>query len=105
MYDTGDSWHFFIRKGDIVMDKRDYKVNIRLNQEEYKILTLRSQQNNMTQSQYIRALINNAPLSSNDHRAEVWKLLCKIYNRAHEKRITDPEIQKEMNRICRTYLS
>ena len=31
MYDTGDSWHFFIRKGDIVMDKRDYKVNIRLN--------------------------------------------------------------------------
>ena len=87
------------------MDKRDYKINIRLNQEEYKILTLRSQQNNMTQSQYIRALINNAPLSSNDHKAEVWKLLCKICNKAHEKRIIDPEIQKEMNRICRIYLS
>ena len=87
------------------MDKRDYKVNIRLNQEEYKILTLRSQQNNMTQSQYIRALINNAPLSRNDHKAEVWKLLCKICNKAHEKRIIDPEIQKEMNRICRIYLS
>ena len=59
----------------------------------------------MTQSQYIRALINNAPLSSNDHRAEVWRLLCKICNKAHEKRIIDPEIQKEMNRICRIYLS
>lgn len=87
------------------MDKRDYKINIRLNQEEYKILTLRCRQNNMTQSQYIRALINNAPLSSNDHKAEVWKILCKIYINAHEKRITDPEIQKEMNHLCRIYLS
>lgn len=94
MYDTGDSWNFFARKRDILMDKRDYKVHIRRNQEEYKILTLGSQQNNMTQSQYTRALINNSPLSRNDHKAEVWKLLCKICNKAHEKRITDRKFRR-----------
>lgn len=87
------------------MSTKSHSITLRLSQEEYSTLSVKSKQLNMTQSQYIRSLINSAPVQVNNHKAEIWKMVIRIYNNACVKGILDSEIKKEMNQLCRTFLS
>lgn len=83
------------------MKNKDKTISLRLSNEEYSILESNSNNLNMTTSQYLRSMINNALPAETDYRQYIAPIMCKIQIRLSELGLKDEEISKEVNNLCR----
>ena len=83
------------------MKNKDKTISLRLSNKEYTILESNSNKLNMSNSNYLRSLINNALPAEVDYRQTIAPILCKIQIRLAELGLEDEEITKEVNQLCR----
>lgn len=82
------------------MSNKTNKISLRLNNEEYTILSNNCKYSNMTTSQYIRALIMGNVITENKNNADIMRLICKIHIRLQEMNVENEEIEKEIHKLC-----
>lgn len=83
------------------MRNKDKTISLRLSNKEYTILESNSNKLNMSNSNYLRSLINNALPVEVDYRQTIAPIMCKIQIRLTELGLEDEEITKEVNQLCR----
>ena len=82
------------------MKNKDKTISLRLSNEEYSILESNSNNLNMTTSQYIRSMINNALPAETDYRQHIAPIMCRVQIRLAELGLEDDEIVKEIRKLC-----
>lgn len=75
-------------------------ISIRLDSNEYSILSNNSKNHNMNNSKYIRSLILGAPLTAENHNQEIATVLCKLHVRLTELGLNNEEIAQEVQKLC-----
>lgn len=83
------------------MKNKDKTISLRLSIEEYSILESNSNNLNMSISNYIRSMINNALPAQTDYRQHIAPVMCKIQIRLAELGLESEEISKEVSQLCR----
>lgn len=83
------------------MKNKDKTISLRLSNKEYTILESNSNKLNMSDSNYLRSLINNALPAEVDYRQNIAPIMCKIQIRLAELGQEDEAITKEVNQLCR----
>lgn len=68
MYYTCDSCQLHLPWRKVIMKSKDKTISLRLTNEEHSIVESNSNNLNMTTSQYIRSMINNALPSETNYR-------------------------------------
>ena len=84
------------------MKNKTKTISIRLNTEEYTKLSNISKLNHLSNSEYIRSLINHTNPLENHHSAEIASVLSRLYIRLKELGIGEEAIAKEVEALCRT---
>lgn len=84
------------------MKNKTKSISIRLNTEEYTKLSNISNINHLSNSEYIRSLINRTNPVENYHSAEIASVLSRLYIKLGELGIGDDAIAKEVEALCRT---
>ena len=84
------------------MKNKTKTISIRLNNEEYIRLSNISNTHNMTNSEYIRFLIDDNKPGINNHAPEIAALLSRLYIRLQELGIGEEAVSKEVDALCRT---
>lgn len=84
------------------MKNKTKTISIRLNNEEYIRLSNISNTHNMTNSEYIRSLIDDNKPGINNHAAEIAASLARLYIRLQELGIGEEVVAKEVDALCRT---
>lgn len=84
------------------MKNKTKSISIRLNTEEYTKLSNISNLNHLSNSEYIRSLINRTNTVENYHSAEIVSVLSRLYIKLGELGIGDEAIAKEVEALCRT---
>ena len=84
------------------MKNKIKSISIRLNTEEYTKLSNISNLNHLSNSEYIRSLINRINPVENHHSAEIASVLSRLYIKLGELGIEDESIAKEVEALCRT---
>ena len=82
------------------MKNKDKTISLRLTNEEYSIVESNSNNLNMTTSQYIRSMINNALPSETNYRQCSAPIMCRVQIRLAELGLEDDEIVKEIRKLC-----
>lgn len=82
------------------MKNKDKTISLRLTNEEYSIVESNSNNLNMTTSQYIRSMINNALPVETDYRQHIAPIMCRVQIRLAELGLEDDEIVKEIRKLC-----
>lgn len=82
------------------MGKKTTPISVRLDKDEINRLRNNSKNLKMTDSEYIRSLINNSLPPANDHRQEICTTLCKIYCLLCEQGLETEQVTKEVHRLC-----
>lgn len=80
--------------------KKNNTISLRLNEEEYNILSINSNHLNLSYSQYIRMLINNSLPAPVDYRQSIAPVIGKIYIRLQELGLEEDAITKEVHALC-----
>ena len=83
------------------MKNKDKTISLRLSNKEYTILESNSNKLNMSNSNYLRSLINNALPAEVDYRQTIAPIMSKIQIRLAELGLEDEAITKEVNQLCR----
>ncbi|MBQ8230916.1 MAG: hypothetical protein IJZ34_03150 [Lachnospiraceae bacterium] len=83
------------------MKNKDKTISLRISNKEYSILESNSSNLNMTMSNYLRSMINNALPTEVNYRQSIAPIMCKIQIRLAELGLEDEEISKELNNLCR----
>lgn len=83
------------------MKNKDKTISLRISNKEYSILESNSSNLNMTMSNYLRSMINNALPAEVNYRQSIAPIMCKIQIRLAELGLEDEEISKEVNNLCR----
>ena len=83
------------------MKNKTKYISIRLNTEEYTKLSNISNLNHLSNSEYIRSLINRINPVENHHSAEIASVLSRLYIKLGELGIGDEAIAKEVEALCR----
>lgn len=84
------------------MKTKTKSISIRLNAEEYTKLSNISNIYHLSNSEYIRSLINSINPVENYHSAEIASALSRLYIRLKELGIGEDVIAKEVEALCRT---
>ena len=84
------------------MKNKTKTISIRLNNEEYIRLSNISNNHNMTNSEYIRSLIDDNEPGINNHAPEIAASLARLYIRLQELGIGEEAVAKEVDDLCRT---
>ena len=84
------------------MKNKTKSISIRLNIEEYTKLSNISNINHLSNSEYIRSLINRINPVENYHSAEIASVLSRLYIKLGELGIGEEAIAKEVEDLCRT---
>lgn len=84
------------------MKNKTKTISIRLNNEEYIRLSNTSNTHNMTNSEYIRSLIDDNKPGINNHASEIAASLARLYIRLQELGIGEEVVAKEVDALCRT---
>lgn len=84
------------------MKNKTKSISIRLNTEEYTRLSNISNKNHISNSEYIRSLINSINPVENYHSAEIASALSRLYIRLKELGIGEDAIAKEVGALCQT---
>jgi macrodomain Ter protein organizer (MatP/YcbG family) len=84
------------------MKNKTKTISIRLNSEEYIRLSNISNTHNMTNSEYIRSLIDDNQPGINNHAPEIAASLSRLYIRLRELGIGEEVVAKEVDALCRT---
>ena len=84
------------------MKNKTKTISIRLNNEEYIRLSNTSNTHNMTNSEYIRSLIDDNKPGINNHASEIAASLARLYIRLQELGIGEEVVAKEGDALCRT---
>ena len=84
------------------MKNKTKTISIRLNNEEYIRLSNISNTHNMTNSEYIRSLIDDNKPGINNHASEIAASLARLYIRLQELGIGEEVVAKEVDALCRT---
>ena len=84
------------------MKNKTKTISIRLNNEEYIRLSDISNNHNMTNSEYIRFLIDDNKPGINNHAPEIAASLSRLYIRLEELGIGEEAVAKEVDSLCRT---
>ena len=84
------------------MKNKTKTISIRLNSEEYIRLSNISNNHNMTNSEYIRSLIDDNKPGINNHASEIAASLARLYIRLQELGIGEEVVAKEVDALCRT---
>ena len=84
------------------MKNKTKTISIRLNNEEYIRLSNISDTHNMTNSEYIRFLIDDNKPGINNHAPEIAASLSRLYIRLEELGIGEEAVAKEVDSLCRT---
>ena len=84
------------------MKNKTKTISIRLNNEEYIRLSNTSNTHNMTNSEYIRSLIDDNKPEINNHVPEIAASLARLYIRVEELGIGEEVVAKEVDALCRT---
>ena len=84
------------------MNNKTKTISIRLNNEEYIRLSNTSNTHNMTNSEYIRSLIDDNKPGINNHASEIAASLARLYIRLQELGIGEEVVAKEVDALCRT---
>lgn len=84
------------------MKNKTKTISIRLNNEEYIRLSNISNTHNMTNSEYIRFLIDDNKPGINNHAPEIAASLSRLYIRLEELGIGEEAVAKEVDSLCRT---
>lgn len=84
------------------MKNKTKTISIRLNNEEYIRLSNISNTHNMTNSEYIRSLIDDNQPGINNHAPEIAASLSRLYIRLRELGIGEEAVAKEVDDLCRT---
>ena len=84
------------------MKNKTKTISIRLNNEEYIRLSNISNTHNMTNSEYIRSLIDDNNPGINNHAPEIAASLARLYIRLQELGIGEEVVAKEVDALCRT---
>lgn len=84
------------------MKNKTKTISIRLNNEEYIRLSNISNTHNMTNSEYIRFLIDDNKPGINNHAPEIAASLSRLYIRLEELGIGEEAVSKEVDALCRT---
>ena len=84
------------------MKNKTKTISIRLNNEEYIRLSNTSNTHNMTNSEYIRSLIDDNKPGINNHASEIAASLARLYIRLQELGIGEAAVAKEVDSLCRT---
>ena len=84
------------------MKNKTKSISIRLNSEEYIRLSDISNSYNMTNSEYIRYLIDDNKPGINNHAPEIAASLARLYIRLRELGIGEEAVAKEVDALCRT---
>lgn len=82
------------------MNNKTKSISIRLNTEEYTKLSNISNINHLSNSEYIRSLINRTNPVENYHSAEIASVLSRLYIKLGELGIGDDAIAKEVEALC-----
>ena len=82
------------------MKNKGKTISLRLTNEEYSIVESNSNNLNMTTSQYIRSMINNALPSETNYRQCIAPIMCRVQIRLAELGLEDDEIVKEIRKLC-----
>ena len=82
------------------MKNKDKTISLRLSNEEYSILESNSNNLNMSISQYMRSMINNALPTETDYRQHIAPIMCRVQIRLAALGLEDDEIVKEINKLC-----
>ena len=83
------------------MKNKTKTTSIRLNIEEYNRISNISNKNHLSNSEYIRSLINSINPVENHHSAEIASALSRLYVKLQELGIGDEAIAKEVDALCR----
>ena len=83
------------------MKNKDKTISLRLSNKEYTILESNRNKLNMSKSNNLRSLINNALPAEVDYRQTIAPIMCKIQSRLADLGLEDEEITKEVNQLCR----
>ena len=100
MYYTCDSCQLRLPWRNVIMKNKDKTISLRLTNEEYSILEFNSSNLNMSISQYIRSMINNALPTQINYRQYIAPIMCKTQIRLAELGLEDDEIVKEIRKLC-----
>ena len=84
------------------MKNKTKTISIRLNNEEYIRLSNISNTHNMTNSEYIRSLIDDNKPGINNHALQIAASLSRLYIRLRELGIGEEAVSKEVDALCRT---
>ena len=84
------------------MNNKTKTISIRLNNEEYIRLSNISNTHNMTNSEYIRSLIDDNKPGINNHAPEIAASLSRLYIRLQELGIGEEVVAKEVDALCRS---
>ena len=84
------------------MKNKTKTISIRLNSEEYIRLSNISNTHNMTNSEFIRSLIDDNEPRINNHAPEIVASLARLYIRLQELGIGEETVAKEVDTLCRT---
>ena len=84
------------------MKNKTKTISIRLNNEEYIRLSNISNTHNMTNSEYIRFLIDDNKPGINNHAPEIAASPSRLYIRLEELGIGAEAVSKEVDALCRT---
>lgn len=83
------------------MKNKTKTISIRLNIEEYNRISNISNKNHISNSEYIRSIINGMNPTENHHSAEIASVLSRLYVKLQEFGIGDEAIAKEVEALCR----
>ena len=84
------------------MKNKTKTISIRLNTEEYTKLSNISNINHLSNSEYIRSLINSINPVEIHHSEETASALSRLYVKLQELGIGGEAIAKEVEALCRT---
>lgn len=84
------------------MKNKTKTISIRLNNEEYIRLSNISNTHNMTNSEYIRFLIDDNKPGINNHAPQIAASLSRLYIRLRELGIGEEAVAEEVDDLCRT---
>ena len=84
------------------MKNKTKTISSRLNNEEYIRLSNISNTHNMTNSEYIRFLIDDNKPGINNHAPQIAASLSRLYIRLRALGIGEEAVAEEVDDLCRT---
>ena len=90
----------FVLPEENYMKKKNNTLSIRLTNNELDTININSHRLQMTNSEYLRSLINNTVPAAVDYRQDIAPVICKIYVRLQEMGLYEDDITKEVHALC-----